>query len=225
MSEHEKPLKWLRKQEGEWRWAADYLEQALKPETIKSLAPNPINRLKTYESVVSVIRQLQTKQPELVFKLQGNIRQRRYRSDSNGRKPLTFTLSNETITKLTSLARRNKVSEAALISALIAQEGETVEAQKNYDKQLKNAVALERKSGQQRAAHLTDQLDEALKHLERCLELLARWELMWPDDKPPAASDDDIKKLVEPRMKELKDALDYLAFRNSLTTQRYTEGT
>ncbi|EZO41505.1 hypothetical protein AJ60_04074 [Pseudomonas aeruginosa 3573] len=220
MSEREKPLKWLREHEGEWRWAAEYLVQALKPEHIKSLEPNAFNRLETYESVVSVIKKLQREQPELVFRLQGNIRQRRYRSDNNGRRPLTFTLSNETITKLTSLARRHKVGEAALVSALIAQEGEAVEAQKNYEKQLKAAVALERKNGQQRAACLTAQLDEALKHLERCLELVARWELMWPDDKPPTASDDDIKKLVEPRMKELKNALAYIAFRDTLTTER-----
>ncbi|HGA2315746.1 hypothetical protein ACNPNU_17845 [Pseudomonas shirazica] len=220
MSENEKPLKWLREPEGEWRWAADYLVQALGPEDIKSLESNPINRLETYKSVVSVIRKLQTKQPELVFKLQGHIRQRRYRSDNNGRRPLTLTLSKETITKLTSLARRHKVSEAALVSALIVQEGEALEAQKNYEKQLKTAVALERKNGQQRAAFLTAQLDEALKHLERCLELLARWELMWPDDKPPAANDDDVKKLVAPRMKEVKDALDYIAFRNTITTER-----
>ncbi|TWC11959.1 MULTISPECIES: hypothetical protein [unclassified Pseudomonas] len=220
MSEHEKPLKWLREHEGEWRWAADYLVEALGPEHIKSLAPNPSTRLETYESVVSVIRKLQRERPELVFRLQGTIRQRRYRSDSNGRKPLTFTLSNETITKLTSLARRHKVSEATLITALITQEGEALETQKNYEKQLKTAVALERKNGQQRAAFLTAQLDEALKHLERCLELVARWELMWPDDKPPTASDDDIKKRVEPRMKELKDALAYIAFRDTLTTER-----
>ncbi|KXK69688.1 MULTISPECIES: hypothetical protein [Pseudomonas] len=220
MSGNEKPLKWLREPEGEWRWAADYLVQALDPEDIKALEPNPIKRLETYKSVVSIIRKLQPKRPELVFKLQGHIRQRRYRSDSNGRRPLTLTLSKETITKLASLARQNKVSEAALVSTLIAQEGETVEAQKNYEKQIKTAVALERKNGQQRAAFLRAQLDEALKHLERCLELLARWELMWPDDKPPAANDDDIKKFVVPRMKELKDALDYIAFRNTITTER-----
>ncbi|WP_155293972.1 hypothetical protein [Pseudomonas putida] len=220
MSEPEKPLRWLRKQGGEWHWAADYLVQALEPDHIKSLAPNPFTRLDTYESVVSVIRKLQRERPDVVFRLQGTIRQRRYRSDSNGRKPLTLTLSKETISKLTSLARRHKVSEAALVTRLITQEGEAVEIQKNYEKQLKTAVALERKNGQQRAAFLTAQRDETLKHLKRCLELLARWELMWPEDKPPAASDDDIKQLVEPRMKELNNALTYIAFRDTITTER-----
>ncbi|HEP9716258.1 TPA: hypothetical protein VDW09_002469 [Pseudomonas aeruginosa] len=67
---------------------------------------------------------------------------------------------------------------------------------------------------------MTAQRDEALKHAERYLKLLAQWELAWPDEKPPAASEEEIAKIVEPRMKDLKDALAYIAVRDDLTTER-----
>lgn len=40
--------------------------------------------------------------------------------------------------------------------------------------------------------------------------------IMKPDEKPPAASEEDIAKRVGPRMKELQDAIAYVAFRGSV---------
>ncbi|WP_134624471.1 hypothetical protein [Pseudomonas aeruginosa] len=222
MSENEKPLKWLRRQDGEWEWAADYLEQRLNAEHINSIASNPINRLGTYENVVSAIRKIRKDNPELVIRLQGAVRQRRYRSDSNGRKPLTFTLGKETITRLKQLAKRHETSETAIITSLIDQAGQAAEAEKNYEKQLKESILRERKIAGQVTASLRTQRDEALKHAERYMKLLTRWELMWPGETPSEASDEEIAKLVEPKMKDLKDALKYIAFRDSLTTERPT---
>ncbi|HBO1522996.1 hypothetical protein R4J70_13360 [Pseudomonas aeruginosa] len=222
MSENEKPLRWLRRQDGEWEWAADYLVQRLDSEYIKSIAPNPTNRLGTYENVVSAIRKIRKDDPELVIRLQGAVRQRRYRSDSNGRKPLTFTLSKETISRLKHLAKRHETSETAVITALIDKAGQVAEAEKNYEKQLKESISRERKIAGQITASLRAQRDEALKHAERYMKLLTRWELMWPGEIPSEASEEEITKLVEPKMKDLKDALRYIAFRDSLTTERPT---
>lgn len=222
MSENEKPLKWLRRQDGEWEWAADYLVQRLDSEYIKSIAPNPFNRLGTYENVVSAIRKIWKDNPELVIRLQGAVRQRRYRSDSNGRKPLTFTLSKETITRLKHLAKRHETSETAVITALIDKAGQAAEAEKNYEKQLKESISRERKNAGQVAASLRAQRDEALKHTERYLKLLALWERKYPNETPPAASDEDINERIEARMKDLKDSLAYIAFRDDLTTERST---
>ncbi|MDH0288617.1 hypothetical protein N7414_05780 [Pseudomonas sp. GD04087] len=222
MSENEKPLRWLRRQDGEWEWAADYLVQRLDSEHLKSIAPNPTNRLGTYENVVSAIRKIRKDDPELVIRLQGAVRQRRYRSDSNGRKPLTFTLSKETISRLKHLAKRQETSETAVITALIDKAGQAAEAEKNYEKQLKESISRERKIAGQITASMRAQRDEALKHVERYLKLLAQWELMWPDEKPPAASDEDINKLIEARMKDLKGSLAYIALRDDLTTERLT---
>lgn len=220
MSENEKPLKWLRKQDGEWEWAADYLRHRLHADYMRSLKGDAFTRLATYENVVSAIKQIQEDNQSLIIRLQGAVRQRRYRSDSNGRKPLTFTLSKETIAKLRSIAKQNRASETAVITALVEREGRAAEAERDYQKQLKVSVAQVEKVAAQSVASLTAQRDEALKHAERYLKLLARWELMWPDEKPPAVSDEDIAKLVEPRMKDLKDALGYIALRDDLVTGR-----
>ncbi|AVR85003.1 MULTISPECIES: hypothetical protein [Pseudomonas] len=222
MSENEKPLRWLRRQDGEWEWAADYLVQRLDSEYIKSIAPNPTNRLGTYENVVSAIGKIRKNDPELVIRLQGAVRQRRYRSDSNGRKPLTFTLSKETISRLKHLAKRHETSETAVITALIDKAGQAAEAEKNYEKQLKESISRERKIAGQITASMSAQRDEALKHVERYLRLLAQWERKYPDGIPSSDSDDDINERIEARMKDLKSALAYMDLRDRLTTERPT---
>ncbi|BBT42279.1 hypothetical protein [Pseudomonas putida] len=221
MSENEKPLTWLRKQDGEWEWAADYLRHRLDAEYMRRLKGDAFTRFATYENVVAAIRQIQEDRLDLVIRLQGAIRQRRYRSDSNGRKPRTFTLSKQTLSKLDSIAKRNNADETAVITALIEREGLAAEAERDYEKLLKESISRERKAAQQVAACLKKQRDEALKHAERYLQLLARWELMFPEEKPAAASDEEISKLVEPRIQDLKNALDYIAFMGDLTTERH----
>lgn len=220
MSENEKPLKWLRKQDGEWEWAAAYLRERLSAKEMSSLSSGALTRFSSYENTASSIRQIQETRLDLIIKLQGAIRQRRYRSDSNGRKPRTFTLSKQNLSKLSSIAKRNNADETAVISALIEREGLAAETERDYKKLLKEAIAQEQRIASQVAASLAAERDEALKHAERFLQLLAQWELMKPDEKPPAASEEDIAKRVEPRMKELQDAIAYVAFRGSMFTER-----
>nr|WP_100549813.1 MULTISPECIES: hypothetical protein [unclassified Pseudomonas] len=220
MSENEKPLKWLRRQDDEWKWAAAYLRERLSAKEMTSLSSDALTQFSSYENTASSIRQIQETRLDLIIKLQGAIRQRRYRSDSNGRKPRTFTLSKQTLSKLGSIAKRNDADETAVITALIEREGLAAEAERDYKKLLKEAIAQEQKIASQVEASLAAQRDEALKHAERFLKLLAQWELMKPDEKPPAASEEDIAKRVEPRMKELQDAIAYVAFRGSVFTER-----
>lgn len=220
MSENEKPLKWLRRQDDEWKWAAAYLRERLSAKEMTSLSSDALTQFSSYENTASSIRQIQETRLDLIIKLQGAIRQRRYRSDSNGRKPRTFTLSKQTLSKLGSIAKRNNADETAVITALIEREGLAAEAERDYKKLLKEAIAQEQKIASQIEASLAAQRDEALKHAERFLKLLAQWELMKPDEKPPAASEEDIAKRVEPRMKGLQDAIAYVAFRGSVFTER-----
>lgn len=220
MSENEKPLRWLRKQDDEWKWAAEYLRERLSAKEMTSLHINALTQFSSYENTASSIRQLKESRLDLIIKLQGAIRQRRYRSDSNGRKPRTFTLSKQTLSKLGSIAKRNNADETAVITALIEREGLAAEAERDYKKLLREAIAQEQKIASQVEASLAAQRDEALKHAERFLKLLAQWELMKPDEKPPAASEENIAKRVEPRMKEMQDAIAYVAFRGSVFTER-----
>jgi hypothetical protein len=220
MSENEKPLKWLRKQDDEWKWAAEYLKHRLSADYMSKLKGDAFTRFASYEHVASAIRQIQQDMPVLVIRLQGAIRQRRYRSDSNGRQPITFTLTNETIDRLHAIAQKQKKDETATITSLIKEEGKALNAERDYKRQLKESVARKLAIASQQSALLKAQLDEALKHAERYLTLLARWELMRPDEAPPTASDEDVSKLVESKMKGLKDKLGYIAFRDAVTTDR-----
>lgn len=228
MSENERTLKWLREQDEEWQWAGKYLRNKLDARYMSQLKGEPLTLFSTYENAVTTIRQIQKDRLDLIIKLQGAIRQRRYRSDSNGRKPRTFTLTRETIKALNTIAEQEKannkstakVNETAVIAELIEKAGQATKAEREYEKQLKEAVSMERKIAAQVAASLAAQRDEALKHAERYLKLLAQWELMKPEERPPAASEEDIAKLVEPRLKELKDAVAYVAFRGSVFTER-----
>ena len=187
---------------------------------MSSLSSDALTQFSSYENTASSIRQIQETRLDLIIKLQGAIRQRRYRSDSNGRKPRTFTLSKQTLSKLDSIAKRNNTDETAVITALIEREGLAAEAERDYKKQLKESVAREQKNAAQTVATMTAQRDEALKYAERYLRLLVQWELMWPDETPPTASDEDVSKLVESKMKDLKDKLAYIAFRDAVTTDR-----
>lgn len=219
MSENEKPLKWLRKQDDEWKWAAEYLRERLSAREMTSLSSDALTQFSSYENTASSIRQLKETRLDLIIKLQGAIRQRRYRSDSNGRKPRTFSLSKQTLTKLSSIAKRHDTDETAVITALIEREGLAAEAERDYKKLLKESVAREQKKAAQTVATMTTQQDLALKYAERYLKLLAQWELAHPNETPPAASDEDIAKFVEPKLKDLKDAIDYVAFRDSVFTE------
>jgi len=134
---------------------------------MRRLKGDAFTRFATYENVVAAIRQIQEDRLDLVIRLQGAIRQRRYRSDSNGRKPRTFTLSKQTLSKLDSIAKRNNADETAVITALIEREGLAAEAERDYEKLLKESISRERKAAQQVAACLKEQRDEALKHAER----------------------------------------------------------
>ncbi|HGN1769267.1 TPA: hypothetical protein ACKRS6_001355 [Pseudomonas aeruginosa] len=162
MSENEKPLKWLRKQDDEWKWAAAYLRERLSAKEMAYLSGDPLTQFSSYENTASSIRQIQETRLDLIIKLQGAIRQRRYRSDSNGRKPRTFTLSKQTLSKLNSIAKRNNADETAVITALIEREGLAAEAERDYKKLLKEAIEQEQKIASQIEASLEAQRDEAL---------------------------------------------------------------
>lgn len=222
MSENERPLKWLRKQGDEWKWAADYLKQKLDAGYMGNLEGNAATRFATYENVVTAIRQVQRDRLDLVIKLQSAIRQRRYRSGSNGRKPRTFTLTKEAITSLGSIAKRLKADETSVVTALIETEEKAVEAERNYENQLKESIRLERRIGAMSVASMKAQRDEALKYAERYLKLLALWELAHPGETPPAASDEKTSQFVQTKMKDLNDAMAYVSFREDVLNERAT---
>lgn len=220
MAEREMTLKWLRSEGDEWRWAARYLSQRLDEKYLLTLDDHALRRIISYEKVVTVIRQVQQDKPELVMKLQGAIRQRRYRSDSNGRKPVTFTLTKESIESLNRLSKKYKKNDTAIITELLGIEERELKAEIDYEKKLKDSISRERKIATQTASSLRKQRDEALKHAEKYLKLLARWELSRKDETPPAVDEKEIEQHVAPMMKSIKEAIEYIALRDNIFTDR-----
>jgi macrodomain Ter protein organizer (MatP/YcbG family) len=224
MSETQKPLKWLRKQDDEWKWAAEYLRERLSAREMTSLSSDALTQFSSYENTAISIRQLKETRLDLIIKLQGAIRQRRYRSDSNGRKPRTFSLSKQTLTKLSSIAKRHNGDETAAITALIEREGMAIEAERDYKKLLKEAIALEQKFASLMVKSMTEQRDKAIEITKSHLQLLAQWELSHPEEAPPVVpNDDSVTEFVQTRMDIVNLALGRIALEYDLITGRRTQ--
>ena len=106
MGETPTRLEWLLNQEAEWKWAIKYLKESEKKdfwEKFQRKLPRGISR---YEGVVAGIHAIQQQQGGggFISRMRNALRQRKYRSTSNGRKPYTFVLPTELGRQLEQLA-------------------------------------------------------------------------------------------------------------------------
>lgn len=93
--------------------------------------------------------------------------------------------------------------------------------QQRKAKQLKEAAQSEQKAAKQTNAMLNRQLDEAMKHLERHVELLVMWESSMETSPPPFNGDEaDARREVEKRMKGVKRSLNFTAFEHNVVSER-----
>ncbi|MNF07435.1 hypothetical protein D3C80_2076130 [compost metagenome] len=68
---------------------------------------------------------------------------------------------------------------------------------------------------------LKRQLDEAMKHLERHVELIVMWESSMETNHPPFNGDEaDAHREVEKRMKGIKRSLNLIAFKHDVVSER-----
>ncbi|KAA6178317.1 hypothetical protein F3K50_05220 [Pseudomonas marginalis] len=90
------------------------------------------------------------------------LRQRRYRSPSNGKQACTFSLPNSTVKKLRRLAAAPGQTETSIVTELIDDLHSFTQEQQRKAKQLKDAAQSEQKVAKQTNAMLKRQLDEAM---------------------------------------------------------------
>ncbi|MNZ60576.1 hypothetical protein D3C78_786480 [compost metagenome] len=93
--------------------------------------------------------------------------------------------------------------------------------QQAREEQLKKTAQIERQIANQAKSLLKAQLEEAMKHLERQVELVVMWELSLEAAQPPFEGDETQARLeVEKRMKGVQRELRIIAAKHALTSER-----
>ena len=213
-------LKWLHRDE--WAWAERYLQERANS-LGSSAAFIPRRRNPDYSGTVELIRFFEQHAAglKLVERMKNALRQRRYRSPSNGKQACTFSLPNSTVKKLRRLAAAPGQTETSIVTELIDDLYSFTQEQQRKAKQLKGATQSEQKAAKQTNAMLKRQLDEAMKHLERHVELLVMWESSMETNHPPFNGDEaDARREVEKRMKGIKRSLNLIAFKHDVVSER-----
>lgn len=200
---------WLsEKDRDEWQWAAKYLTSRSSP-ALKNKLGLMISM--DFRSLIRLIPALEKEAEgvKLIERLRNAIRQRRYRLAEGGRKTCSFTLPRATKATLKTLAKRHKTTETALIERLI--EGASQAAQDQKGEKRREAITAKVTRNSSKLAHELNgvRIEEANKHLKRCLKQLAIWELFYKGIQPdlPPENEPAANELTEKRMHEIQEAI------------------
>lgn len=211
-----KSLKWLR--QDEWQWAECYLRDRAPSELFLGIFGSP-SHAKTTRIIERLGQNIDGLR--LIERLKNALRQRRYRSPSNGRQACTFSLPNSTVKNLRRLAKAPSQSETLIVTELIDGLHSLTKEQQTKAKQLKEATQIEQKAAKQMNAMLKSQLDEVMNHLERHMELLVMWETSMNASQPPFDGDEtDARREVDKRMKGIKRSLNIIALKHDIISER-----
>ncbi len=214
-----KTTKWLH--QDEWQWVERYLQQRA-PQTIREVAFKKF-RAPGYAGTQQIIKDLEQTPDglKLIERLKNALRQRRYRSPGNGRQACTFSLPDSTIKRLRRLAKAPGQSKTSIVTELIDGLHNLTQEQQRKAKLLKEAVQSELKAAKQTNAMLKRQLEVAMKHLERHMELLVMWETTMETSQPPFDGDEaDARREVDKRMKGVKRSLNLIALEHDVVSER-----
>jgi hypothetical protein len=200
---------WLKEADrAETEWAANYLSRRC-PERLKDRLG-----LLAFIDFSSLTRSIDALEKEaegvkLIERLRNAIRQRRYRLSAGGRATCSFTLPRPTKATLKRLAKSHNRTETAIIESLI--EGASQAAQDQKEEKRRKAITAKVTRNSSKLAHELNavRIDEAKKHLSHCLKQLARWEILFKDERLELSLEDEAaaNKLAEKRMRETQDAI------------------
>lgn len=205
----------------EWQWAERYLQERAPP-SISNIVFAQFRAL-GYAGTEQIIEDLEQTRDglKLIERLKNALRQRRYRSPSNGRQVCAFSLPNSTVKNLHHLAKTRGLPETLLVAELIDGLDSRTKEQQTKIKQLKEAARLQGEAAKQANSLLRSQLDEVMKHLERHMELLVMWETAMETIHPPFDGDESAAcREVEKRMKGIKRSLNLIAFKHDVVSER-----
>ncbi|MCO7036125.1 hypothetical protein NAG83_06375 [Pseudomonas carnis] len=212
-------LKWLRRSGDEWRWVQQYISTHADARMRGNTERFARRMVEGYDQVVVDIADFEqtTEGLKFVTRLKNALRQHRYRSASNGKKPCTFSLQNSTRSGLSHLASNNQMTETEAITKLIDDAEWAAKKHKEQERKLRIALDLKRKSAELNINSLIAQLEEVMKHLEHSTELLVMWEQSMESEQPPFNGDKETLKCeVEKRMKNVKTINTIVAARYSI---------
>jgi hypothetical protein len=200
---------WLNEADhAETEWAANYLSRRC-PEPLKKCLSSMASTV--FSSLVRSIHALENEAEGVRFieRLRNAIRQRRYRLVEGGRKTCSFTLPKATKAALKILAKRHKTTETALIERLI--NGALLAAQDQKEEKRRETITAKITRNSSKLAHELNgvRIEEANKHLKRCLKQLAIWELFYEGIQPGLPPEDDpaANERTEKRMREIQEAI------------------
>lgn len=206
MIEKNSELRWLRRSGDEWQWVQEYISKHADAAMRSDIRRFARRMEGGYDQVVADIAHLEQTAEGLKFviRLKNALRQHRYRAPSHGRKPCTFSLPNATRTNLSRLSKANRITETAVITALIDDAEWAARKHIEREKNHKTSLALERKRSELALEAANAQLEQTMKHLERATEQLVMWELAMESEQPPFNGDkENVKQEIEKRLKKV----------------------
>ncbi|TXH98326.1 MAG: hypothetical protein E6Q72_01410 [Pseudomonas sp.] len=208
--------KWLRKDEGEWRWAYRYMRKATDLGIQTSVGHAMAGKSPCYEMVADTIAYLQKTDngQKFVRRLMNALRQYRRRSANaeKKRKPYTFMLPVETKKAISTQAKKLEMSGEKLVADLLSGAGKSLEEHRKREQALKDALAIERKRSNQLDERWQVKHGEAIRQIERLATLLTMWELTLGQTDPGYDGDEarlqsETKKKVSGIKKAITDTL------------------
>lgn len=148
-------------------------------------------------------------------------RQKQYRGGKNGRQARTFSLPSTSLTALSCLAKSNDLDDTSQLKILIEQADETRCAAQTNSKQPTAKEKAARKDERQKSARYKIQLNVAMEHLERCLMVLAKWELSMAEVQPPFNGDEaEAEKLAKEKLDQVRRDIRKATLRLDIATPR-----
>lgn len=214
--------RWLKKEGGEWEWAYRYMQQQAPEERIKTSIRHMTRQKKpSYELVAETISYLQETIDggAFVTRLRNALRQHRHRSLNAGKemKPYSFTLPTETKKALRAVAKRQKKSEAAVITELLSGTEQLINDHHAREQKLKKKHAFERKVAEQRIDILKVKHHEAMRQIQMLVTRLSIWEVALESEHPHIIVDQEAleataKKTSNKVKSAIKKAVDMHTF-------------
>jgi hypothetical protein len=210
-------LDWLnRRDEAQLAWATAYLRRR----GTRSL----FGLLKvTHSDLLAAGRVLESSDHGLITlnAMKNAWRQKQYRSPQNGKQARTFSLPSAAIKALSRLAKSNEQSDTTQLINLIEHANENhCAAQNDARQQAANEKAALRNE-RLKSARYKIQLDVTREHLERCLKVLAKWELSMAEAQPPFNGDEaEAEKLAKDKFDLVRRDIQKAILRQDIATPR-----
>ena len=225
MGEIPTSLKWLHSQETELKWVLQYIEKTASTELRRRFEHEQTDRERNrYQNIIAGIHAMESTQagPAYISRLRNALRQRKYRTASNGRKAYTFALPTELGRRLDQLAKGAGWRKGEVVEDMM---GEHARLQAEH----RRTIAL---LGQRHKTDLVnaetisltwqERYKEAMKQIEQLAYEVARLSLRQKSSPPSDVETEDAlvskaaKKIVNKSKRAIQEGTQLLAFTSGI---------